>query len=99
MTQEDHWKKAYRELKEKTDKQSREQHERLTAQFREQYDRIESLSRQINESYERERDLANRLQVSICFVHDDIMTNLSDKAVRNLNAALEDFKKTREHKT
>jgi uncharacterized coiled-coil DUF342 family protein len=89
MTQEDHWKKAYRDLKEKHDAEGTERDERyrlrfddLEKQYREAITTAHSLKAKAN-------TLINELEVVLHFTHDDIRSSLAEDTVKRIEEALD----------
>lgn len=92
MTQEEHWKKAYNDLKEKYHSEGIERDER----YRVRFDSLEKRYRDDRDHIQAKQTKAEKLiaslEVVLHFTHDDIRSSIAEDTVKKIEGALDDIR-------
>jgi len=102
MTQEEHWKKAYQDLrnaaaaaKDRQAAEHREKYDSLEKEFKAREARTVELSGKIQQKKEQADKLIDELESVLFFIHDDIRSTLALDTVIRIEHTLREIKEYR----
>lgn len=96
MTQEEHWKKAYRDLQKEFGRWQNERFCKLKKYFEDKRGKEELIVAQMNSKLEWAEKLINELESALYFTHDDIRSSLDQDTVSRIEHGLDSIKITGE---
>lgn len=95
MSQEEHWKQAYRDECKKVAELRKKIDEVYIMNFKQKIDDLERENRALYRRVQERKELYNQMEETVFFVEDDIMTTLSENARSRIWKVIESIKKFR----
>jgi hypothetical protein len=95
MSQEEHWKQAYRDKCKELDDLRKKIDQIYIDNWRSKFNEIETECRHLHARIKDREDLYNKMEETIFWVEDDIMTTLSDDARNKIWGVIDKIKKFR----